>query len=303
MAVITQRINLASFAGFSLVAFMCLLPWSAFATSAIPVIYPKPEVSDDERQDYPIELLDLALKQSGKGYQLQPSKLVSTQLRALKKMESGLGVDVVWTMTSARREKRIRPIRIPIDKGLFGWRVPLIRQADVARFDGIHTRQAMQALLAGQGHDWPDVGILRHNDFRVVTSGSYPGLFKMLASGRIDYFPRSIVEIWIEKDRHPDMHLGIDPNLLLIYPTAFYFFVHKDNHVLAEDIEQGLEKLIANGEFNALFNRHYGDYIQRAQLTQRRVFRLDNPLLPENTPLDRAELWLQMEDGEASYTR
>ncbi|BFM15471.1 transporter substrate-binding domain-containing protein [Maricurvus nonylphenolicus] len=279
------------------VAVMCLLSWSVIAAPpvTVPVIYPQPEFSDDDRQHYPIELLELALTYSGKNYLLQPSELISSQLRALKKLESGKGVDVVWTMTSAKREERIRPIRIPIDKGLFGWRVPLIREADTGRFEGIHNRESVQALLAGQGHDWPDVGILRHNDFRVVTSGSYLGLFKMLASGRIDYFPRSIVEIWIEKEHHPDKHLQVDSNLLLIYPTAFYFFVHKDNQVLARDIEVGLEKLIANGEFNKLFDRHYGDYIQRAKLSQRRAFKLDNPLLPQETPLDRAELWLQLE--------
>ncbi len=271
---------------------MMLLSFSASAS--INVVYPKPESSTDERQDYPIKLLDLALKQSGKDYQLQPSLHTSTQWRALKKMERGLEVDVVWTMTSAPREKLLKPIRIPIDKGLFGWRVPLIRQSDISVFDGIQAREDIQALAAGQGHDWPDVDILRYNDFKVTPSGSYSGLFKMLASGRIDYFPRSIVEVWIERELHADKNLIVDPNLLLIYPTAFYFFVNYDNHELAKDIELGLETLIANGEFDRLFKRYYGEFIERSNLTQRKVFKLANPSLPEQTPLERQDLWLQL---------
>ncbi|BFM15484.1 transporter substrate-binding domain-containing protein [Maricurvus nonylphenolicus] len=271
---------------------MCLhaLP----AQAAINVVYPRADSAADPRQDYPAELLDLVLQQSGKDYQLQPSDHSDTQLRALKNVENGRDLDVVWSATSIQREQRLRVIRIPIDKGLLGWRIPLIRQSDLPRFNTITTREEVQAMSAGQGHDWPDVGILRHNDFRVLATSSYSGLFKMLAMGRIDYFPRAITEAWPENERHADKALMVDPNLLMIYPEALYFFVNPEADELARDIEQGLEKLIANGEFDALFYRHYGDYLKRSNLAGRKVFHLENPFLPEATPLHRQELWFQM---------
>lgn len=268
--------------------------------SAINVVYPRPLNDADPRQEYPTELLDLVLKQSGKDYHLQPSDHSDTQSRALKNVESGKDLDVVWSATSIEREEDLRAIRIPIDKGLLGWRVPLIRQADIARFRAIANIKDIQTLSAGQGHDWPDVTILRHNDFKVVSTSSYSGLFKMLAFGRIDYFPRSITEAWTESALHADKSLIVDPNVLIIYPEALYFFVNSEADELASDIEQGLEALIANGEFDALFDRHYGDYLERSNLAERKVFQLDNPLLPAKTPLHREELWFKGSIGSES---
>lgn len=263
--------------------------------AAINVIYPRPESAADPRQDYPAELLDLVLKQSGKDYRLQPSDHSDPQLRALKHVQSGIELDVTWSATSIEREKHLRVIRIPIDKGLLGWRIPLIRQSDLARFNAISTRQELQAMTAGQGHDWPDVSIMRHNDFSVMAASSYSGLFKMLAMGRIDYFPRAINEVWLESERHPDKALMVDPNLLLVYHEPLYFFVNAEADELAKDIEQGLEKLIASGEFEVLFNHHYGDYLKRSNLAGRKVFLLENPFLPEATPLHRQELWFHLQ--------
>lgn len=273
-----------------------LLPIEVLA--AITVVYPKTEVTDDLRQKYPIELLSLALQQSGKDYRLQVNHNVSMQLRALKNMRLGRDIDVVWSGTSKERELRLRPIRIPIDKGLLGWRIPLIRANDVDRFGAINTLQDLQALTAGQVHDWPDVDVLKANGLTVAKSASYTGLFKMLAAGRVDYFPRSVAEIWLEQQLHTGKALVVDPHIMLVYPSALYFFVNKENHELAHDIERGLETLIASGEFDALFNRHHGDYLSRARVAERKVFQLLNPQLPEQTPLDRKELWLPMEPVE-----
>ncbi|BFM15475.1 transporter substrate-binding domain-containing protein [Maricurvus nonylphenolicus] len=270
---------------------------SLTGNAAITLIYPKPEVVEDYRQRYPVELLSLALKQSGKDYRLKPSDEVIMQLRALKNMELGHDIDVVWSETSVDRESRLRPIRIPIDKGLLGWRISLIRRDDVGRFAGINSLEDLQGLTAGQGHDWPDVDVLWVNGLKVARSSSYAGLFKMLAAGRIDYFPRSIGEVWLEFPLYAGKPLIVDPNILLLYPTALYFFVNKNNQKLADDIEQGLEKLIASGEFDQLFNYHYGDYLKRAKLSERKALRLVNPVLPDKTPLNRQELWLQLNTG------
>ena len=49
-----------------------------------------------------------------------------------------------------------------------------------------------------QGSDWPDYPILKANHFRVLGSGDFDAMFKMLSAKRIDYFPRSVTEIWPE---------------------------------------------------------------------------------------------------------
>jgi len=73
----------------------------------------------------------------------------------------------------------------------------------------------------------------------------------------------------------------------------FYFFVSPENKVLAKIIETGLERAIANGEFDKVFygDKAIQDVLQKANMKNRTLFKLDNPLLSKETPVNRPELW------------
>jgi hypothetical protein len=77
----------------------------------------------------------------------------------------------------------------------------------------------------------------------------------------------------------------------LHYPTAFYFFTSLARADLAADIERGLERMIADGSFEQLFEAHHGATLRRAKLEQRQLIELLNPNLPPRTPFAREELW------------
>lgn len=215
------------------------------------------------------------------------------QARALTELENKREIDVVWSMTSIEREDKLLPIRIPIYKGLIGWRLLLIQETNRERFKQIHNLQQLESLTAGQGHDWPDTTILRKNRLKVYGASSYEGLFKMLAIGRIDYFPRSLIEIWNEYQTHKDEGISICTGIILQYPTAFYYFVNKDNQKLAEDIKKGLEEALMDGSFDALFHKEFDHFLIKSKLSQQSIFVLKNPILPPETPLHRPELWYQ----------
>ncbi|PWF39457.1 hypothetical protein C7C56_026935 [Massilia glaciei] len=246
----------------------------------------------DVRGEYPEQLLRRALAYSGAKYAARPARMPMQQRRALLELEHGGAIDVVWTMTSREREQKLLPIRIPIDKGLIGWRLLLIRDADLARFESHRDGAALKRLLAVQVRDWPDLAILRANGFQAYGSASYDSTFPMLLSGRVDYFPRSIGEVWREAARFEGEGLSVAPSVVLHYPSAIYFFVHKDNHALARDVERGLEAMLADGAFDRLFKQFHDAELARSALRSRRVVELDNPLLPEQTPLTRKKLWL-----------
>lgn len=277
--------------GLALALFILLaLPAGA---ANMHIAYPPPESAIDERGAYPIALLELALSKAGIDYSLQPARTSMQQGRALKQLEEGVDIDVFWSMTSKQREKDLLPIRIPIDKGLLGWRIFLINKKSRAQFDTVRSLDQLKHFVAGQGHDWPDTEILLANGLRVNSSFSYDSLFKMLQSGRFDYFPRSIEEVWGEEKSHPDMEMEIEPNLVLQYPAAKYFFVNKNNKQLASVLETGLRAAIRDGSFDQLFNKFNGDLIQRARLQSRTLLKLKNPLLPDETPLQQKELWFR----------
>jgi hypothetical protein len=235
----------------------------------------------------------MALAYAGQPHTIEPTTYKMGQTRALVELQNGRAIDVLWTMSSRRREAELLPVRIPLDMGLIGWRLLLIRRSDAARFDAIRSPAALQQLAALQGHDWPDTDILRANGYRVETGSDYAGMFKMLSSSRADYFPRSVFEVWNELDAFHWNDLMVAPGLALHYPSAFYFFVRKSNPALAESIQSGLERMLADGSYARVFNDYFGEVLRRSALPLRRIFELNNPLLPAATPLARRELWFQ----------
>jgi hypothetical protein len=250
----------------------------------------------DKRSGYFIALLKLALDETQQDFgpwKLVPVSGISTQGRNIIQLSQGLDIDVLWTMTSKERESQLLPIRIPLLKGLMGYRLLIVRQQDAKRFAGINSLSQLEKLTAGQGHDWPDASILAANHIRVVTSASYNALFIMLHSGRFDFLPRGLTEPFAELTERPRLHLMVEPHLALFYPTAEYFFVNRHNTALANRLEVGLRRAIKDGRFNELF-RHYpvnAKAFDQAHLQSRTVIHLQNPLLPDATPLAEKELW------------
>ena len=257
--------------------------------------YPRLSTQLDPHSDYILEVLKLAIKTSGQPYQLQASEAPMQQARGIYELSSAQGnVDILWTMSTDEREAQLIPIRIPIDKGLIGWRIALLTAANANIFKDVKNLKDLAAFSAGQELDWPDGPILKSNGLPVKTSASYEPLFNMLKAGRFDYFPRSVFEVQVELDGRPGQQLVIDRHIALYYPSALYFFVSPREPKMAEDIQNGLEEMIKNGSFEKIFQRYQQASIKNANLKSRTIITLRNPLLsPEKMPLNRPELWFK----------
>ncbi|MDU0354108.1 amino acid ABC transporter substrate-binding protein [Paraglaciecola aquimarina] len=246
---------------------------------------------------YFTELLHLALQKSEIPFTTKAIEIPAVIDSRFALMLEGGMFDVIWLHTNKEREKNLIPIRIPLFKGLIGWRVLVIRRSSESIFKRISSVNKLKKLIAGQGHDWPDTHILRANSFNIVTSVHPSNLYGMMQIKRLDYFPRSILEVQNELilDRNKD--LMIEPSLALRYPTAFYFFVTKDNSELAKVIEIGLEKAIKDGSFDKVFYRYFAEDIQRFTFNQRKVFKITTPEISfSHLPLERKELWFNGKD-------
>jgi hypothetical protein len=249
----------------------------------------------DPQLAYVRRVVELALSRAGSRREVSLVDLEMTQGRTLIELATpGSPIDLMWTMTDRQRESSgLLPVRIPIDRGLLGWRLLLVRRSELTQWAGVRSLKDLRGRLAGQGHDWPDTTILRANGLEVGTSSGYDALFRMLAAGRIDYFPRSILEIDAEMagGQHPE--LAIAPDLMLHYPAAAYFFVSPQRPELAADLKAGLEAAVADGSFQRLHREQYGAVVKAHPVRPARVLKLSNPLLPPETPVQRRELWLQ----------
>jgi hypothetical protein len=271
----------------------CLL--AARCALADTLFYPRPESADDERGNYSFQLLQLALAKAGSPHQVALTPHVMQQGRSIVEIAAGSGkLHIIATMTSREREEKLLPVRIPISKGLLGWRLLLVRADELDQFRATATVQDLQPYRMAQGHDWPDLAILDSNGLHGAAVSNYGSLFDMLKAGRVDYLPRSVLEVWQEAARHKE--LAVEPFLLLHYTTPDYFFVNRADGQLAEQIRRGLELAITDGSMDRLFHQHYGKLLRQSRLDKRRVLELKNPFLPPDTPLERKELWLRLED-------
>lgn len=274
---------------FYLILCLLVLPFNSLSSEVVH--YPAIEDSADKRSNYPIALLELALKKSGSTATLQSTSASVSKSRALYLLETGVEVDVVWTMTSIEREHRLLPVRIPIYKGLGSYRLLLIRRENQAKFSALKDETALKQQMMSQVHDWVDAEVLRQNKFKVLNASGYQSLFQMLLHSRVDAVPRSVLEIAAEQQLFAEQGLHIETDWVLHYPGAVYFFVSNKNPVLAEKIETGLRLALKDGSFDLLFQKYFVQQLKEMKLSKRRLVELKNPLLPPETPLNESILW------------
>lgn len=252
-----------------------------------------------ERSDYFVDILKNALSySSNKNYQLSFYNKWLPKSRVFNNIATNGGIDIIAAGATIEREKLLQPIRLPLLKGLFGWRIPLVNKNNSHLFLPQLSTQAFKKLTVGQLHSWSDTKVLESNHIHVEKGSHYKGLFQMLAANRFDYFPRSILEVHGELDANKSLNITIDTNILLHYPTAYFFYVSKSNTTLAEDVTYGLEQSLKDGSFERLFNRYYGEIVSQTINEKRRIYHLKNPFLPKKTPLQRKELWLDLSTNE-----
>lgn len=277
----------------------CLLLLAVPPAPAVERIVVPHVIEGDHRPAYHLALLRLALDKTVDEYgeyELAFYPTPTEQARDLRMIEERAGIDLTWTMTSTERERHLLPIRIPLQKGLLGYRIFIIRPNRADTLARVTSLSELSGLTAVQGHDWPDTSILRHNGLRVSTCSHYPQCFDMLAAGRVDYFPRGVIEPWAEIKERPELDLTVEQTIVLRYPAPIYFFVERNNRTLARRIETGLRAALADGSFDRVFytHPHTRQALDKARLGRRTVFDLDNPLLPPDTPLDDPSLWIDL---------
>ncbi len=281
--------------GIILFAVLALVSPFLSAQEKSLIRFPRLDIKADPNEAYVLDLLQLILQNTPRPYEYSPTKTRMLQGRAIYEMTREHGeVDMILTMTTDEREKKLIPIRIPVDKGLIGWRVALISPKNKADFTTIRSIEDLRKFTAGQEQDWPDVAILKANKLPVMTSSSFEPLFGMLQAGRFDYFPRSIFEVYGEMSSHQEYALHLDQNIILHYPAAVYFFVTPRRPQLAEDFRIGFEKIVASGSFEKLFMKYNQISIDKTKIKQRTIIQLNNPHLNvKSLPLQRNELWFQ----------
>ena len=73
------------------------------------------------------------------------------QGRSLRTVAEKHGIDVFWSVTTTEREQLLTPVRFPIDKGLYGWRILLLSPQQLQSAALLLHLRDLKKLLLTQG--------------------------------------------------------------------------------------------------------------------------------------------------------
>lgn len=240
------------------------------------------------RQAYERDVLQAALDATRKGYGEVPVVEDLTDYPDPAD-EAGVfrikGFDVFGTVAGNPKLADENKILIPhpIMKGLLGYRILIIREADRATFADITSTVQLQQQRLGIPFSWADAELFRHNGYPVVEDGTFDDLFTRLLDQKFDYVSFGANEIEsVYQERVSSLNgLSREDSLLLYYPFPLVFYVNPNNTELARRLDQGVQIIINNGELDKIFTKHYGNLVERLQLKERQLIQLDNSLLPK----------------------
>lgn len=283
-----------------LLAATILSVFANLTTASEPMLYlyPPPESGADVRMHYYWELLEAALNATTAtygAYKLSPGPNVMNAARAENSLATSREITTLVRTTSIEREELLLPIRIPLDKGLTGYRIFLIQGATQDKLNQVRTLNDLKTISIGQGAQWVDTEILRAAGLKVEPGGNYESLFLMLGAGRFDAFSRGVNEIGKEysNGRLTNPALAIEKRLILYYPLPRYFFFARtaEGELLAKRVNEGLRLLMKTGEFDRRYLAFKKEILRGLTLSGRRLFVINNHLLPAQTPLADHDLW------------
>jgi hypothetical protein len=180
--------------------------------------------------------------------------------RKNKLIQSG-ELDVYWNTTNKHFENELLAVRIPLLKGLMGWRLMLVHKEQAEALASVTNIQQLQKYIAGQGRDWNDTKILEFNKFNVASITYKSSIMELLERKRIDYYPRSILEIWSDLDVFETANIVVDQSMAFYYPLAVHYFVREDNTQLHDIIYKGLDTAIEDGSFEQLCRKFFANVI------------------------------------------
>jgi len=280
------------------ICFACCLLLLASARAEMAYVYSGMGAGDDAG-DYVSMLLQSALDRTVPAYGAYTLRRIPDlpRNRQIRDLESGSG-EVTFAILGTANEAgaHLRPILIPIDKGIIGYRLLVIRRPLQQALSEVKSPDDLRRYSLGQNFAWDDVRVLRANGFHVQPGDTLDGLYQMLARKRFDAFPRGVSEIGVEFGQriggYPD--LQIERDLLLYYPLPLYFWFGRSpkGEALAKRLEEGMWSMIDDGSMDALLRKHLRAAVEGLNLTRRRIITLVNPALPADTPLGDPRLWI-----------
>ncbi|MFD2206734.1 hypothetical protein [Kiloniella antarctica] len=288
-----------TYAVLVLIILVLYRPQAALSQQTIQIRHSQGD--GDIAHSYFSQIISEVLHRTEKEYgssELKVSVENLTQKRSLHFVEIGKEIDLDWAGTNKERERTLRAIRIPLNLGLLGYRLLVIKKGRRTEFDQITTPQQLKKLIACQGQHWPDSDILEDNGYTVDRTIRFEFMWTMIDKKRCDYFPRAISEGYGETEHFGTNKFLAYDKLLLAYRFPMYFFVNKKDEQLALRFEKGLETMLNDGSLLQLMKEHPAtrSAFPLTQYQNSRIFFMQNNFLTPETLNLPNKYWLSLEN-------
>lgn len=242
----------------------------------------------DARRDFETQLLRLILSAT-EGTDAKVTLVVDNTDYPRAQDEGAVldnGSDLLVTVAGNVKFQKESIISLPhpIAKGLLGYRILITRTDRTEDFEKISDLTDLKKYTIGIPSTWADAALFRYNELPVIEKGNYDTLFTRLKNGDFDYVALGANEIELAfQNRAGSLGgLTIESNILIYYPFPLVFYVNINQPLLAKRISRGLKIIEANGQYQSLFDLHYGDILKRLDLNDRVFIELTNPELPKS---------------------
>lgn len=283
--------------------FVCLISFATTAESKDVVRMIPKQSEADVSHSYYLQLLELALKATEEEYgsisiELMPTGYNQGIILSLLNYDGIL--DVVTSAPTPEREIDFRSAKVPLLRGLLGYRMMLIRPEDTETFANITSEDELKKYRACQATHWPDADLLEQAGYKVVRTPEFADLFFLLLDKKCDYFPRGIAEGYAELEKHnkdyADRKLAAFDDIIIHYPIPIFFYTSHKNFELAARLEKGLKLLIRNGQFLKLMESHpvTASLFPLSKWATKRYFYVPNHMLPKAIPIEEKSLWIDL---------
>lgn len=230
------------------------------------------------------EALEITRPEYG-GYELKPYGLARSSKRQAALVSEGKLLNLLSASPGTAIAKAdVIPVKIDILRGLLGYRICLVNAARAPDLSNTVDATTLGHVRIGQGLDWSDLDIYKHNNIYPIEGPNLESLYPMLGFHRFDCLALGASEVVFKYHEQQKQFpfLAIEPNLLIYYEFPIYFYVSKQVPELAKRLQIGLTKLEMSGRFSQLFNQYHAQDLTSLNLRARRVICLKSPYINQN---------------------
>lgn len=263
------------------------LVWAGQAMAAGHVFV----VQSDQHLEFAREICLAALKAAGLDASFEPFP-VAPEKRLDAEMASGklhlAFIPPNGERLALEKDRVLAAIRFPLERGLLGYRVCLVRGSEEDILKDVTDVQGLKRFTVGQGLGWGDIEVYRSAGFKVVEApfASPADPLRSLAAGLFDLLPLGASEYrtFLTKYNLPHLPVVADRHVLLRYPWFRYVWVSltaPEAGLLLDGLRRGLNILAENGEFLRIYEKYKGHPGERI-LEGRRVIDLPSPYPDES---------------------